>query len=94
MRDANERMSFAGEARKNLPQWFGVPEAAEDDVTVYCRAAGDPFMTVKTLSEKQPDPDYQKTRQLHVSCGFRPFEEFPNLPGRANPCLYMLKPIE
>lgn len=60
----------------------------------YCRDKGIRYMTVKTLSEKHPDPNYMKTRKFYEKCGFLPLEEFPDLWGENNPCLYMLKEVE
>ena len=51
-------------------------------------------MTVKTLSERHPDKNYAKTRDFYEKCGFRVFEEFPELWGEANPCLYMIKEVK
>jgi len=63
-------------------------------VTAYCQQNAIPYMTVKTLSERHPDRNYQKTRQFYEKCGFRAFEEFPTLWGEGNPCLYMLKEVK
>ncbi len=60
----------------------------------YCRQQSIPYMTVKTLSERRPDPSYLKTRSFYESVGFKPFEEFPLLWSKENPCLYMLKAVD
>jgi ribosomal protein S18 acetylase RimI-like enzyme len=52
------------------------------------------FLTVKTLSEKNPDQNYAKTRKFYTSYGFKPLEEFPTLWDKHNPCLYMIKEVE
>ena len=49
------------------------------------------FLTVKTLSEKRPDENYDKTRKFYLKYGFTPIEEFRTLWGEHNPCLMMIK---
>ena len=62
-------------------------------IDTYCRERGIPHMSVKTLSSSHPDPHYARTRRFYERMGFQPFEELP-LWGEANPCLYMLRPVE
>ncbi|MES2803634.1 MAG: GNAT family N-acetyltransferase [Bdellovibrionota bacterium] len=57
-------------------------------------AQGFKFLTVKTLSEKHPDKNYDKTRKFYLKYGFTPIEEFKNLWGEHNPCLMMIKNLE
>jgi GNAT superfamily N-acetyltransferase len=79
-----------------LPEFHrkGIGRLMLDFVCDYCRKTDIPYMTVKTLGEKHPDPNYRKTREFYLSYGFKPFEDFPNLWDPANPCLYMLKPLK
>src|SRR6056297_269192 len=49
------------------------------------------YLTVKTLSKSHPDNNYAKTRIFYEKMGFKPLEEFKNLWGPENPCLYMIK---
>jgi GNAT superfamily N-acetyltransferase len=51
------------------------------------------FLTVKTLSPSNDDPDYARTRLFYEAVGFLPIEEFPTLWGPDNPCLFMLRPL-
>ncbi len=51
------------------------------------------FITVKTLSAQSDAVHYANTRLFYQSCGFAPFEEFPDLWGSDNPCLMMIRPI-
>lgn len=51
------------------------------------------FLTVKTLSESRPSPEYDKTRQFYLKSGFVPIEEFKTLWGEHNPCLFLIKSI-
>ncbi len=54
-------------------------------------AQGFKFITVKTLSEKRSDENYDKTRKFYLKYGFTPIEEFKTLWGEHNPCLMMIK---
>jgi len=49
------------------------------------------FLTVKTLSASHPDKGYAKTRKFYEAAGFVPLEEFKELWGKENPCLFMVK---
>jgi GNAT superfamily N-acetyltransferase len=55
--------------------------------------AGVEFLQVKTLSDKNPDEGYAKTREFYRASGFRPLEEFPTLWDPWNPALQMVKYI-
>lgn len=52
------------------------------------------FLTVKTLSEKRPDKNYDKTRNFYLKYGFTAIEEFKTLWGEHNPCLMMIKKLQ
>lgn len=60
----------------------------------YCCDNEIPYMSVKTLSERHPDEFYARTRKFYEKCGFVAFEEFPELWGKENPCLLMIKRVE
>lgn len=51
------------------------------------------FLTVKTLSASHPDKSYAKTRKFYEAVGFVPLEEFKELWGKENPCLFMVKEL-
>ena len=72
----------------------GIGTRMVEFINSYCKRTGIPYMTVKTLSERHPDVNYQKTRMFYEKCGFFAFEEFPALWGKTNPYLYMLKEVE
>jgi ribosomal protein S18 acetylase RimI-like enzyme len=57
----------------------------------HCRGAQ--FLTVKTLSPSNPDPNYAATRLFYEALGFLPIEEFPTLWNADNPCQLMLRPL-
>lgn len=54
---------------------------------------GIPFMSVKTLSPARESKEYNKTRMFYEKSGFKAFEEFKDLWGPENPCLYMIKKL-
>jgi ribosomal protein S18 acetylase RimI-like enzyme len=58
-----------------------------------CRQAGRRYLTVKTLSERHPDPHYARTRRFYEKMGFVALEELPELWGVENPCLYMVRDV-
>ena len=62
-------------------------------VQTICRSEHIPFMSVKTLSERHPDRNYALTRKFYEKLGFCGIEEFPDLWGESNPCLYMIKKV-
>jgi len=64
-------------------------QAVEEDL----RKKKKKFLTVKTLSSSHPDKGYAKTREFYSACGFSPVEEFKELWGKENPCLFMVKPL-
>ena len=51
------------------------------------------MLTVKTISERNADPNYRQTRAFYQAVGFELFEEFPTLWGEANPCALFVLPI-
>ena len=61
----------------------------EDDL----KKEGKKFLTVKTLSASHPDKGYAKTRKFYKAVGFVPLEEFKELWGKENPCLFMVKEL-
>jgi ribosomal protein S18 acetylase RimI-like enzyme len=51
------------------------------------------FLTVKTLSASNDDPNYAQARLFYEAAGFLPIEEFPTLWGPENPCIFMVRPL-
>ena len=51
------------------------------------------YLSVKTISDKHPDPNYAKTRAFYRAAGFLPFEELPTLWGKNLPCLVLVRPV-
>jgi RimJ/RimL family protein N-acetyltransferase/ribosomal protein S18 acetylase RimI-like enzyme len=63
--------------------------AAEEDL----RKKKKKFLTVKTLSSSHPDKGYACTREFYKDSGFTPIEEFKELWGIENPCLFLVKTL-
>jgi len=51
------------------------------------------FLTVKTLSPSNDDPNYARTRLFYEAVGFITIEEFPILGGPENPCIFVIRPL-
>jgi GNAT superfamily N-acetyltransferase len=69
----------------------GIGRALVDRAETFARAAGVPFLTVKTLSSRDPDEGYAKTRAFYTGMGFLPVDELPELWSPDNPAVIMLK---
>lgn len=59
----------------------------------HCRESGIRFVTVKTVSDQNPDIHYAKSRRFYEKMGFWPLEIFPELWDENNPCLYMIREV-
>ena len=51
------------------------------------------FLTVKTIAASRADENYAVTRAFYQSVGFLPVEEFSELWGLGNPCLFMIQSL-
>lgn len=51
------------------------------------------LLTVKTLADTHPSPEYAQTRAFYAACGFLPTMVLPDLWNESNPCLVMTKPV-
>lgn len=51
------------------------------------------LLSVKTLADSHPSPEYAITRGFYAAMGFRPQMVFPDLWDPSNPCLLMVKSI-
>lgn len=60
----------------------------------WAKESGYEYLQVKTLDESHPDMYYAGTRRFYLSIGFRPLECFPELWGKENPCLIMIRCID
>lgn len=69
----------------------GIGRALLERAEAFARAAGVPFLTVKTLSSRDPDEGYARTRAFYTATGFLPVDELPELWSPDNPAVIMLK---
>ncbi len=60
----------------------------------HARAAGLRYLTVKTLSARDPDPGYARTRVFYEAMGFLGIDEFPESWSPGNPLVLMLKRLD
>lgn len=60
----------------------------------YAKNAGVRLLSVKTLSEQSPDPNYVQTRAFYGKLGFELFEEIPALWGTNTPCAIYVCPVK
>lgn len=49
------------------------------------------LLSVKTLADAHPSPEYAQTRAFYTALGFRRQMVFPDLWDASNPCLLMVK---
>ena len=71
----------------------GIGRALIEGAAELAISKGVRFLTVKTLSPSNDDPNYARTRLFYEAVGFLPVEEFPMLWGPENPCLFMIRPL-
>jgi GNAT superfamily N-acetyltransferase len=71
----------------------GIGRALIEAAAQLANCQGARFLTVKTLSPSNPDPNYAATRLFYEAMGFVPIEEFQALWNADNPCLLMLRPL-
>jgi GNAT superfamily N-acetyltransferase len=69
----------------------GTGRALMEMAAAHARARGLRFLTVKTLSARDPDPGYAKTRAFYEAMGFVAVDELPELLSPDNPAVLMLK---
>jgi GNAT superfamily N-acetyltransferase len=77
------------------PEWHrkGVGRELVHSAEDHLRRRNFEFLQVKTLSGKDPDEGYKKTRAFYLALGFRPLQEFDDLWGSENPCLQLVKSL-
>lgn len=71
----------------------GIGRKLIEHVKARMAARGMRFLTVKTVADSQPSSAYGCTRRFYEAMGFVPVEEFPDLWGPDNPCLFMIAPV-
>ena len=59
----------------------------------YATGHGVKMLSVKTVADSSPDPNYANTRAFYRAMGFELFEEFPELWDEHNPCALFILPV-
>ena len=78
-----------------LPQYHrkGIGRFLIEKLENYLIGEGIKILQVKTVSADSDCSAYTKTRAFYKAVGFIPLEVFPDLWGKANPCLLLVKKI-
>jgi GNAT superfamily N-acetyltransferase len=71
----------------------GAGRALVDRAVTLARAQGRRFLTVKTRGPSLPYAPYERTRAFYLAVGFVALEEFIEIWGPENPCLFMVKAV-
>lgn len=72
----------------------GIGRALFEKASRWAQKNGYEFLQVKTLDVSHPDVYYARTREFYLAVGFRPLECLPEIWGKDNPCLIMIKHID
>ncbi|KQC06387.1 MAG: hypothetical protein APR54_01745 [Candidatus Cloacimonas sp. SDB] len=75
-------------------QRLGIGKTMQFQLEKILRKTKVKYLTVKTLSSKHPDKNYAGTRKFYQAQDFLPLEEFSDLWGVNNPCLFLVKSLE
>lgn len=73
---------------------LGIGGALVETAETWLAAEGVKLLYVKTLAPSNPSPAYAATRDFYTSCGFLPLDVVEGVWNAANPCLFMVKPLE
>jgi GNAT superfamily N-acetyltransferase len=71
----------------------GVGRALIAEADRIAHLEGRRYLTVKTLGPSHPSAPYAETRAFYRAVGFTPLEEFTEIWGPENPCLFMVRPV-
>ncbi len=72
-------------------QRLGMGRALVETAENHSHELGVEYMQVKTLGPSRPDKGYASTLAFYAALGYRPLEEFPQIWGKRNPCLVLVK---
>ncbi|HEX4301484.1 MAG TPA: GNAT family N-acetyltransferase [Rhizomicrobium sp.] len=72
----------------------GAGRALVDAAAAHARARGARALTVKTLSARDPDAGYARTRLFYEAMGFWPVDELPEELSPGNPQVLLLKRLD
>ncbi|MGH6956410.1 MAG: GNAT family N-acetyltransferase [Caulobacteraceae bacterium] len=77
------------------PQWHrsGVGGALIERARQFALSRGAAYLTVKTRGPSAPYEPYERTRAFYQAKGFVALEEFIEIWGPENPCLFMVKAV-
>lgn len=77
-----------------LPEFHrgGIGRELMERAVASARQQGARFMVVETLSARDPDLNYRRTRQFYEAMGFTPLMEH-DLSDPQNPLMLMLRPL-
>jgi len=70
----------------------GIGKALIEHARQFARARGAKYLTAKTRGPSAPYEPYERTRAFWLAMGFTPLEEFVEIWGPENPCLFMVLP--
>ncbi|MCA9833538.1 MAG: GNAT family N-acetyltransferase [Thermomicrobiales bacterium] len=71
----------------------GIGRALVNRLEEVLRADGCELLSVKTLADLHPSPEYAQTRAFYRALGFRRLMVLPDLWDPSNPCLIMAKAL-
>lgn len=71
----------------------GVGRALIDRARQFASERGAAYLTVKTRGPSAPYEPYERTRAFYQAAGFTALEEFIEIWGPENPCLFMVKAL-
>jgi GNAT superfamily N-acetyltransferase len=71
----------------------GAGRALIDQAETTARTEGRRFLTVKTRGPSLPYEPYERTRAFYLAVGFVALEEFDQIWGPEDPCLFMVKSV-
>ncbi len=72
----------------------GAGRALVEAAAAHARGQGARFLTVKTLSARDPDPGYARTRAFYAAMGFWAIDELPEKWSPGNPQVLMLRLLD
>jgi GNAT superfamily N-acetyltransferase len=77
-------------------QWhrYGIGKSLLAAAEKWLRDQDIQYLQVKTLADKDPNPNYAHTRAFYFKMGFRPLEVIEDIWGPENPCLVMVKSLQ
>jgi GNAT superfamily N-acetyltransferase len=72
---------------------LGIGRALVQEALEWAKERSFELLEVKTLDESHPDIYYARTRQFYRAMGFLPLECVPEIWGKENPCLILVRKV-